>query len=87
MSNDIDFLAQHAYRSGEDPIDYALSIVTVQIDAHRDVVTGRADDPRLYPFYGDDLDSGGLARRIVGQLLDAGWTPPVKPADDESETA
>jgi len=66
--NDIDFLAAFAYSTGQDPIDYAAeNVIRAHINAH------------LHPagFPGDiDPATDSLSRRILGDLLDAGWTPP-----------
>jgi hypothetical protein len=74
--NDIDFLARHAYGLGIDPVDYAEGYVTSAIDVHLNVAASRFEDPATFPGYCLDLTTGALARRIVGILLDAGWTPP-----------
>ena len=65
---DIDFLAAFAYSTGQDPIDYAAeNVIRAHIDAHL--------HPASYP--GDmDPATSALSRRILGDLLDAGWTPP-----------
>lgn len=64
----IDFLASFAYSTGQDPIDYATeNVIRAHIDAHF--------DPDNFP--GDvNPATAALSRRILGDLLDAGWTPP-----------
>jgi N-acetyl-anhydromuramyl-L-alanine amidase AmpD len=66
--NDIDFLARFAYSTGQDPIDYATeNVIRGHIDAHF--------DPDNFP--GDvNPATAALSRRILGDLMDAGWTPP-----------
>ena len=66
--NDIDFLAAFAYSTGQDPIDYATeNVIRAHIDAHF--------TPDTFP--GDvDPATAALSRRIVGDLLDAGWRAP-----------
>lgn len=66
--SDIDFLARFAYSTGQDPIDYAAeNVIRGHIDAHL--------HPDAYP--GDvDPATTALSRRILGDLMDAGWTPP-----------
>ena len=65
---DIDFLARFAYSTGQDPIDYAAeNVIRAHIDAHF--------TPDTFP--GDvDPATTALSRRIVGDLLDAGWRAP-----------
>lgn len=65
---DIDFLARFAYSTGQDPIDYAAeNVIRAHIDAHL--------SPDSFP--GDvDPATAVLSRRILGDLMDAGWTPP-----------
>ena len=50
-------------------------------EAKRQAITAaRQEDPATFPGYTLELSPAALARRIVGGLLDAGWTPPeVKP--------
>ena len=64
----IDFLARFAYSTGQDPIDYATeNVIRAHIDAHL--------TPDSFP--GDvDPATTALSRRILGDLMDAGWTPP-----------
>ena len=66
--NDIDFLAAFAYSTGQDPIDYATeNVVRAHIDAHF--------TPDTFPGEVDPA-TAALSRRIVGDLLDAGWRAP-----------
>ncbi len=60
---DIDLLARTAYETGIDPIDYAAANV---IQAHVDV----------WLSCWDTQSTAALSRRILGDLLDAGWRPP-----------
>ena len=64
----IGFLAQFAYDTGQAPLDYAeVNVIRAHIDAHV--------DPGHFP--GDvNPATAALSRRILGDLLDAGWTPP-----------
>lgn len=66
--NDIDFLARFAYSTGQDPIDYAAeNVIRAHIDAHF--------DPGNFP--GDvNPATDALSRRILGDLMDAGWKAP-----------
>ena len=65
---DLDFLAAFAYSTGQDPIDYATeNVIRGHIDAHF--------DPDNFP--GDvNPVTAALSRRILGDLMGAGWTPP-----------
>ena len=64
----IDFLARFADDTGQDPVDYATeNVIRAHIDAHF--------TPDTFP--GDvDPATAALSRRIVGDLLDAGWRAP-----------
>jgi hypothetical protein len=64
----IGFLAQFAYDTGTTPLDYAeVNVIRAHIDAHL--------DPDNFP--GDvNPVTASLSRRILGDLMDAGWTPP-----------
>ncbi|GAA0853319.1 hypothetical protein ACFQVD_26725 [Streptosporangium amethystogenes subsp. fukuiense] len=73
---DIDPLAKVAYERGYHPIAFAEMKVKVLIDAHSNVITGRAVNPDAFPDFPVELTSSALASRIVGELLDAGWTAP-----------
>lgn len=76
MSSDIDWMASSAYAQGKDPIDYAAEWLTTLIETHHDVMVGRAKNPASFPGYCLAVTDEALALRIVGELLDAGWTPP-----------
>jgi hypothetical protein len=77
--DDINILAKVAYGNGQDPIDWAITLAATQLNARREIEKARATDPAAYPGYRLDLDDWSVARRIVGELLDAGWTPPQLP--------
>jgi hypothetical protein len=64
----IGFLAQFAYDTGTTPLDYAeVNVVRAHVDAFL--------NPGNFP--GDvDPATAALSRQILGDLLDAGWTPP-----------
>jgi len=64
----IDFLAAFAYSTGQDPIDYATeNVIRSHIDSHF--------DPGNFPGEVNPA-TAILSRRILGDLMDAGWTPP-----------
>ncbi len=74
--SDIDPLDVRAYQLGFSPIDWAEKIVRASIEWHIIVKAGRVEDPQSFPGYHADLTLDALSRRILGQLLAAGWTPP-----------
>ena len=73
---DLNTLALYAYYLGRPPLDWAEKQVDVLIRVHQEVIAARAEDPGTFPGYCIELTTGALARRIIGELLDAGWTPP-----------
>lgn len=75
--NDIgDHLAREAYELGENPVFYAEVQVTSCIEVHAAVTFHRAVDPGAFPGYLPALGDRPLARRILGLLLDLGWSDP-----------
>ena len=75
MTN-IDALSAASYARGEDPIDVAIQIAEIQIYVLGEVERGRSENPASFPGFVGDTTSRALAGRIIGHLLDAGWTPP-----------
>lgn len=74
MTNDIDILAATAYETGIDPVDYACANV---IQAHIDVYLGiGAVLAELGVRRAEPMTTAALSRCILGDLMDAGWTPP-----------
>jgi len=68
--NDIDFLAVFAYSTGQDPVDYAAeNVIQSHVNAYLGIGQDFRDDPH-------ELPTAALSRRILGDLMDAGWTPP-----------
>ena len=76
MSGDICALASFAYDNGQDAITYAEQVIVIQLDVRSTVYVHRLENPDAFPLYGPDLTLAAVARRIIGELLDAGWTPP-----------
>jgi hypothetical protein len=74
--SDIDAMAKFAYDHGTSPLDWAERHVNDLIDVHITVWSSRLQDPATFPAYSLDLTTEALARRILGELLDAGWTIP-----------
>ncbi len=84
MTSDIDDLSQAAYGYGQDPLDWAINLAHAEIHVLTTVTAARKVRPESYPIYVLELSPEASARRIVGKLLDAGWTPPVVAPKDES---
>ena len=72
----IEPLHRFAYDSGTDPIEYAVELARVQIETSNDIRTARIYSPNAYPIFLGSLGDDAVARRVIAQLLDAGWTPP-----------
>lgn len=80
--NDIgDPLAREMYAAGENPMFYAEIAVTKCIEVHQAVTFHRAVDPGAFPGYPPALGNEALASRVVGLLLDLGWTDPRSGGD------
>ncbi len=76
MTSDIDGLSQTAYDYGKDPLDWAITLVKTEIDVLTTITAARETIPESYPIYVWELSPEASARRIVGHLLGAGWSPP-----------
>ena len=74
MTNDICEHARIAYQAGIDPLDYAEAELTGLIGVHIELASVCADFGVSAPA--GTLTVGAMARRILGSLMDAGWTPP-----------
>lgn len=72
-------IARAAYEAGTDPVDWAVTLAETQIDASAVILATRQWKPDAYPLFRGELTPGAIARRIIGDLLDAGWTPPAAP--------
>lgn len=75
--SDISAIATWAYAQDHDPIGYAEGLVNDLIEVHLTVAAARLDDPAAFPGYCIEPGIEPLARRILGELLDAGWTMPT----------
>ena len=78
MTDDTDFLASFAYANGIDPITYATDHV---IQSHVEIFLAVRDFGREMGVSEcmPALSTAALSRRILGDLLDAGWTAPEVP--------
>ena len=80
MTSDICFLASFAYDNDVDPVDYATGhVIQTHIDVYLTVLAARAEDPAAFPGYVLETTTTALSRRILGDLMDAGWKPPEVP--------
>jgi len=72
-TSDLGVLAQLAYDAGIHPLDFAEEQVTLLVAMHATIAAEGLG--AVFP----DLPTGphDFARRILGALLDAGWSPPV----------
>ncbi len=85
MTDDISALARLSYDMGIDPIDYAEHQIQILIEVHAAIAVSRAVAPETLPGFSPDLSLEALARRILGDLLDAGWQSPVYPIPEPGE--
>lgn len=72
----IDGLAKCAYERGYNPIDYAEHGIKILIELRDEIRIARAEDPAAFPGYTLPTDDATWSRRILGALMDAGWSPP-----------
>jgi hypothetical protein len=62
-----------------DDITYAIQSVKIITDVRRNVIEARRTNPASYSVITwDPNDVTSFACRIVGTLLDIGWTPPTE---------
>lgn len=77
MSATIDYLAANSYRDGSDAVTVATDRVAVLLDAWERVTTTREGNPGAFPgAVWADTSPAAVSRRVLGALLDVGWTPP-----------
>jgi hypothetical protein len=77
--SDIDSLSRRAYELGADPLDWAAGLASNEFDAVWTILLARETDPSAFPGYFLDLTVEAAGRRVIGALLNAGWTPPAVP--------
>ena len=68
-------LARMSYAHGRNGVEIAEIIATTGIWVLLDVRAARALDPTAFSAYGPDDSAEAAARRIIANLLDAGWRP------------
>ncbi len=81
--SDLDSIAVATYAHGGDPIDWACTAVGACLDARDTVREARELSPAAFPGWGE-RDNMAVARKIVGTLLGAGWTPPDRAVIEEA---
>jgi len=74
-TSDICERARIAYDLGIDPIDYAETELSALIGIHLELASMCADLDVPPPE--GTLTVGAMVCRILGSLMDAGWTPPA----------
>lgn len=70
MAENLNDFARDAYANGIHPLEFAEQLVRTVLEVHQSVVLHWAFEPDPP----DELGNAALARRILGNLLDAGWT-------------
>lgn len=68
--------AAHLASYGADSLNTTIDRIEVELR----VVTARAANPNAYPTVTRPVDPSSTACRLVGILLDYGWTPPTNGA-------
>lgn len=76
--SDIDALSAWSYERGEAPLTVAVDRVSTLLDVWINLAAGPAGTglPAAWP----DVSTQTAANKVVGMLLDAGWTPPSEDA-------
>ncbi len=67
---------ERLYAVYDDPIDQAAALCGQEVEVFAEIAAARRLDPRSYPVWTWELSPMASGRRIVGRLLDAGWTLP-----------
>ena len=73
-TSDIGEPARLAYAAGIDPIAWAEAEICALISVHAELIKLNLDmgvDP------GGDLSVGAMTRRVLGMLLNSGWSAPA----------
>lgn len=73
--SDLGYLSRWSYARGADPIDVAVQGSTTLIEVWVNLQVREANGVPRLPAW-QDISHVALARKIVGDLLDAGWSPP-----------
>ena len=64
--------ADHLRTCGADDIEIAATWIEAEVE----IAAVRAVKPTAYPLVTRPMDAPATAHRIVGVLLEQGWTPP-----------
>ncbi|MEV7006830.1 hypothetical protein [Streptosporangium sp. NPDC051022] len=83
IDRDLDPLAVFAYEAGHTPRGWAVRTISIHIDTWATVSAARRQNPTSFPIWRLDLSVEALATRLVGHLLDGGWSPPGGLVDAE----
>jgi hypothetical protein len=75
--SEIEPIHQFAYDGGADPVEHAVYLAQTQIECRNEIRDARWYNHRAYSIFKGDLGDEATARRIVADLLNAGWAPPV----------
>ena len=73
-TSDIGEAARLAYAAGVDPIAWAEAEICALIGIHAELVKLNID---MGVEPGEDLSAGAMTRRILGLLLNSGWSAPA----------
>lgn len=69
-------MAAFAYKNGEGAVDFLEERIAIEIDAALEVAAYRVYIPGSFSAYGPTPTIQGLAAKIIGEVLGAGWEPP-----------
>lgn len=72
--SDIDTLSRIQYEHGADPIEWAVKLISFDLEARDLIASGQIKHGVALTLM--DQSDESYARRIVAKLLNAGWTPP-----------
>lgn len=77
MTTSIDYIAALGYRDGVDTITVGTDRVALLVETWDRIGCAREANPDAFPgAVWADLSIAAVARKVLGSLLDAGWTPP-----------
>lgn len=69
-------LAAFAYKLGRGSIDWATMQTAMLIEGSIVIAVSRAQRPETFSACGPTPTLNSVARRILGNLIEAGWSPP-----------
>jgi hypothetical protein len=71
---DIDPISRIQYDHGRDPIEWAVTLISFDLEARRLIAAGEIKHGVALTLM--DQSDEAYARRIIAKLLNAGWAPP-----------